>query len=275
MAEMIDKLLELLSEDLGTGDITTDSILPKNAMGQAAIIANETGVVAGVREAGLLFDHLGLDHDFLKKDGQGIIKGETLVDIHGGLRDILRVERLVLNILSRLSGIATLTSEFSGICRPYGVRVMGTRKTTPGFRAFEKRAIEMGGGLPHRMGLFDAVLIKDNHISAVGLKEAVKEARIKNPGERIEVEVSSLEAAAEAIHAGAEIIMLDNLSPDEAREHIEKLEELGLRRAVEIELSGGIGRNNVKAYAKAGADRISVGALTTGSKWFDYSLKIV
>jgi nicotinate-nucleotide pyrophosphorylase (carboxylating) len=275
MAEMIDKLLEFLSEDLGAGDITTDSVLPKNAMGQAAIVAKETGVVAGVREAGMLFDHLGLEHDFLKKDGQGIVKGEKLVDIRGKLGDILRVERLVLNILSRMSGIATMTSEFSGVCRPYGVKIMGTRKTTPGFREFEKRAIAIGGGLPHRMGLFDVVLIKDNHISVVGIKDAVKEARIKNPGEKIEIEVSSIESAAEAINAGAEIIMLDNLDPDAAREMIEKLEELGLRRAVEIELSGGIERNNLKAYAKAGADRISIGGLTTSSKWLDFSLNIV
>ena len=274
MAEMIDKLLEFLSEDLGAGDITTDSVLPKNALGQAVIIAKETGVVAGEREVSLLFNHFGLEHDFLKKDGQGIVKGETLVDIHGKLRDILKVERLVLNILSRMSGIATMTSDFSGVCEPYGVKIMGTRKTTPGFREFEKRAIELGGCLAHRKGLFDEILIKDNHIAIVGIKNAIKDARIKNPGEKIEIEVSSLEDATEAINAGAEVLMLDNLSSDEAMEHIEKLEELGLRRAVEIELSGGIQRNNVKAFAKAGADRISVGALTTASKWLDFSLKI-
>ncbi len=272
---VIERLLEYLKEDLGGGDITTESIIPETAVGHAAIIAGETGVVAGVREVSMLFDHFRLDHDFLKKDGQGIVKSETLADIRGGIRDILMVERLALNILSRMSGIATMTSDLSRICRPYDVRIMGTRKTTPGFREFEKRAIEIGGGLTHRMGLFDEVLIKDNHSSVVGLKDSIKEARLKNPGKKIEVEVSTLEDATEAINAGAEIIMLDNFSSDDAREHIEKLEELGLRRAVEIELSGGVQRNTLKGYARAGADRISIGAITTASKWLDYSLKIV
>jgi nicotinate-nucleotide pyrophosphorylase (carboxylating) len=272
---MIEKLLEFLSEDLGGGDITTDSLIPEEAVGEAAISAKETGIVAGVKEATMLLDHFGLTFVCDKLDGQRIVKGERLISIKGDLRSILKVERLALNIISRMSGIATLTNDFSNICKPFGVKVLGTRKTTPGFRAFEKKAIEIGGGKSHRHGLYDEILIKDNHLSAMNINEAVKKARMENPGKKVEVEVSVLEEAVEAINAGAEIIMFDNLSPDDAREQIEKLEGKGLRGVVTIELSGGINRSNLKSYAKAGADRISIGGLTTSSKWLDFSLKIV
>jgi nicotinate-nucleotide pyrophosphorylase (carboxylating) len=272
---MIERLLEFLEEDLGEeGDITTESIISGETTADAVITAKEEGVVAGLEEAALLLEHFGLGHTILKRDGERVKKWEIVVEIKGNLRVILKIERLILNIISRMSGIATLTSELSAICGARGVQVMGTRKTTPGFRKFEKKAIRIGGGLPHRTGLFDGVIIKDNHLSGMEIKEAVKRARLNNPGKRIEVEVSSLEDAAEAIKAGSEIIMIDNLSPDEARAQIEALQEQGLRRAVEIELSGGINPNNIKAYARIGADRISLGALTTDAKWLDFSLKV-
>jgi nicotinate-nucleotide pyrophosphorylase (carboxylating) len=271
---MIEKLLEFLSEDLGGGDITTDSLIPKEAVGEADITAKETGVVAGLKEATVLLDHFGLEYVCDKLDGQRIVKGERLILIKGDLRSILRIERLALNLISRMSGIATMTNEFSNICKPFDVKVMGTRKTTPGFREFEKKAIEIGGGESHRHGLYDEILIKDNHLSFMEMKEAVKLARLKNPRKKVEVEVSTLEGAIEAINAGAQIIMFDNLSSDDARERIEKLIEQGLRGVVTIELSGGIYRNNIKAYAKAGADQISIGCLTTSSKWLDFSLTV-
>ncbi|RMF89266.1 MAG: carboxylating nicotinate-nucleotide diphosphorylase [Methanobacteriota archaeon] len=272
---MIDKLLEFLAEDLGRGDVTTESLFPQPVPAKARIISKAEGVLAGADEVRILLDHFKLAHRFRLEDGAHLKTGDLVVEIEGDIREMLKVERLLLNILGRMSGIATLTWRLAEVCRPYGVRVMGTRKTTPGFRVFEKRAIEIGGGLPHRMGLYDGVLIKDNHLAFRGVKEAVEEARLKNPGRKIEVEVSTAEDAAEAASAGAGIIMLDNLSPGDAREVIEALERQGLRRAVEIELSGGITAENIEEYAKTGADYISLGCLTTGSGWLDFSMKIV
>ncbi len=271
---MIEKLLEFLSDDLGEGDITTDSLIPEKAVCNAEIIAKGTGIVAGLKEATMLFDHFGLTYICDKLDGQRIVKGERLISISGNLRSILKLERVALNLISRMSGIATVANDFSNICKPYGVKVLSTRKTTPGFRDFEKKAIEIGGGKSYRHGLYDEILIKDNHLSFMEIKEAVKKARIQNPGKQVEIEVSTLEEAIEAINAGAEIIMFDNLSSDDALAYIEMLEEQGLRGAVTIELSGGIDRTNIKSYAKAGPNQISVGSLTTSSKWLDFSLTV-
>jgi nicotinate-nucleotide pyrophosphorylase (carboxylating) len=214
---MIDRLLEFLSEDLGDGDITTESLIPKKRVARAVIVAKEKGVVAGAKEAAALLDHLDLEYMFQKSDGHEIESGESLAVIKGDIREILKVERLILNILSRMSGIATLTRTFSKACAPYGVKVMGTRKTTPGFREFEKRAIKFGGGLSHRMGLFDEVLIKDNHLALIGLGEAIAMAKQKNPGKSVEVEVSGTEDAIKAAESGADIILLDNLTAKEAK----------------------------------------------------------
>src|SRR3990172_4195029 len=190
---MIDRLLELLSEDLGAGDITSDSVVPEKTSAKAVITAKEKGLIAGLEEAALLFEHFNLKYVPQRKDGERVEKGDVIASIQGDLRGILRIERLSLNIISRMSGIATLTSELSSICAPYHVRVMGTRKTAPGFRSFEKKAIEVGGGMPHRKALSDELLIKDNHIALVGTEEAVKRAMKGNPGKTVEVEVSSLE----------------------------------------------------------------------------------
>lgn len=272
---MIDRLLELLSEDLGAGDITSESVIPEKTTAKAVIAAKEKGLIAGLEEAALLFEHFNLKYALQRKDGERVEKGDVIARIEGDLRCILRIERLVLNLISRMSGIATLTSEFSRICAPYHVKVMGTRKTTPGFRSFEKKAIEVGGGMPHRKDLSDEVLIKDNHLALIGIEEAVKRGMKANPGKAVEVEVSSLEDATRAAEAGAGILLLDNLSAKEARSVIDGLKKKGLRKRVVIELSGGINSENIEDYAKTGADRISLGCLTTDARWLDISMKVI
>lgn len=271
---MIDRLLEFLSEDLGSGDITTESIIPPGTTAEASIVAKEKGILAGRKEATALLEHFNLEYEVFKKDGEEIERGEKIAVIRGDARKILGVERLLLNILARMSGIATLTNKFAKTCNPHGVRVMGTRKTTPGFRLFEKKAIALSGGLPHREGLYDGILIKDNHLALIGIERAIKRSKEKNPGKSIEVETSSLGDAIKAIEAGADIIMLDNLTAKEAKNVIDLLKERDLREKVKIELSGGINRENIEEYAKAGADYISLGCLTTNSKWLDFSMKV-
>ncbi len=271
---MIDKLLEYLQEDLGSGDITTDSLISKNAKAKARIICREGGVIAGVEEIQALCERFSLRVEAKKRDGNRIRKGEAVAFIDGNYREILKLERLLLNLLSRMSGIATLTKRLADLCAPLGVRVMGTRKTTPGFRAFEKKAIKIGGGLPHRTGLFDAVLIKDNHLLGIGIREAVEKTKADNPGKKVEVEVEGLKEAIEAAQAGSDTILLDNTGPTMAKRIIDELNRLGLRKRVQIELSGGIGEGNIQSYSKAGADTISLGMLTTGARWLDFSLEV-
>ncbi|GBE17894.1 MAG TPA: carboxylating nicotinate-nucleotide diphosphorylase [Euryarchaeota archaeon] len=275
MVEMIERLLAFLDEDLGSGDVTSESTVPTGTKAQAVIVAKDDGVVAGCGEASMLFDHFMLEYDFKKRDGERISDGEVLAEISGDARSILKVERLVLNLISRLSGVATLTDYYVSICKPCGVEIMATRKTTPGFRVFEKKAVEIGGGLRHRDGLYDGVLIKDNHLALVGLNEAIKQAKSKNHGLPVEVEVTTPEDAVKAVRLGADIIMLDNFTPDDAKGAVETLEKEGLRGQVIIELSGGINRDTVADYARAGADRISLGSLTTDARWLDYSLQIL
>jgi nicotinate-nucleotide pyrophosphorylase (carboxylating) len=271
---MIEKILAFLDEDLGSGDITSESVISDKSQARAVIVAKEAGVVAGTGEAGLLFNHFGLAYGFKKEDGERIADGEVLAEISGNARCLLAVERLVLNLISRLSGIATLTSYFASVCKPYGVAVMATRKTTPGFREFEKRAVEAGGGLRHRDGLYDGVLIKDNHLALEGLEDAIRNAKIKASDFLIEVEVTTTEDAIKAAKEGAEIVMLDNFSAKGAKDAVERLKKQRLREQVTIELSGGINKGNIEDYAKAGADRISLGKLTTDARWLDFSLKM-
>ncbi|MFQ5815900.1 MAG: carboxylating nicotinate-nucleotide diphosphorylase, partial [Candidatus Hydrothermarchaeaceae archaeon] len=172
------------------------------------------------------------------------------------------------------SGIATATRKLADICEEYDVRVAGTRKTTPGFRYFEKKAMTHGGGEQHRMGLDDAILIKDNHVAIVGLVESIKKAKMTHPGMRIEVEVSSLDGASRACKAGADVVMLDNMSVGDAANVIEGLEKSGLRRDVLVEISGGVTPDNIEEYAKLRPDVISSGYLTAKAEWLDMSLKV-
>lgn len=267
-------LLGYVEEDLGRGDVTSESIIPEDLKIRGAIIAKKPGILAGLEEAALLLGHYGIVHKAKLEDGGVLREGEVVLEIRGNARKILGLERLLLNLLMRMSGIATETKKLAEICGKYGVAIAGTRKTTPGFRGLEKKAIALGGGYPHRLDLGEGVLIKDNHIAAVGLEKAVARARKKAPRMEVEVEVSNLEDAVRACKDGASTVMLDNLSPGEVKSIIHELEKQGLRKKVKIELSGGITPENLEEYARLKPDYISMGYLTTGAKWLDMSMNV-
>lgn len=271
---MLPELLEFLKEDIGEGDITTDATVPEDLEASAEVAAREDGVLAGLEEVAQLLEHEGLKHKTSFKDGDEIKKGSVLMEVRGNARKILGVERLILNILTRMSGIATLTKSLAKKAEPYGVTIAGTRKTTPGFRYFEKRAIKIGGGHPHRLGLDDAFLIKDNHIAVAGLEDAIKRVKKSGISKTVEVEVSTTEDALCACRLGADIIMLDNVEPDTIEKTINEIEKEGLRNRVEIELSGGITPGNLEQFIRLRPDVISIGALTTNAKWLDMSMSI-
>lgn len=272
--ETLAKLLEFLEEDVGKGDITTSSVLKGDEVVVAEVMAKEDGVLSGLEEAVMLLEHFGMECSSKLRDGDGIKTDAVILRLKGNASEILTLERVLLNVLMRMSGIATATRKLVDICEAYDVRVAGTRKTTPGFRSFEKKAMTHGGGEQHRMGLDDAILIKDNHVTIVGLVESIKKAKIANPGMRIEVEVSSLDGASRACKAGADVVMLDNMSVGDAADVIEGLEKSGLRRDVLVEISGGVTQDNIEGYARLMPDVISTGCITTKVKWLDMSLKV-
>ena len=271
---MLDKLLRLVEEDLGRGDITTEAVLRDAITVEGRVSSNSPGVIAGLEECVTILEHYKLKCKPLLRDGDVVEKGDTVLLIRGDAAKILSLERVVLNILMRMSGIASETRRLSKICKKYGVLLAGTRKTTPGFRYFEKRAIAVGGGYPHRLDLASAFLIKDNHIALVGLEEAVSLAKEKAGEMEIEVEVTSLDEAITACRAGATMVMLDNLSPGEIKEIMDYLIAHGFRDKVKIEISGGVTPENLESYASLGPDYISMGHITTGVKWLDMSMDI-
>ena len=268
-----DWLKSWLAEDIGSGDITTEAIVPWQAVTTAYVQAKETGILAGGTIAARVFQLLdaGVQTTLLVKDGSPLAKGQIIAEIKGPARAILSGERLALNLLQHLSGIATCSSTFVSLVAAYPVRIVDTRKTIPGLRLLEKYAVRVGGGYNHRLGLYDAVLIKDNHIKvAGGIKPAIEAARKSISHTcRIEVEVESMNGAAEALAAGADIIMLDNMKPEVMRQAVEMIGG----RAV-TEASGGIDRTTVAAVAATGIDVISIGALTHTIKALDISLDI-
>lgn len=268
------KILEYLEEDLYYGDATY--VESKNV--RAKIISKDNGVIAGVRVAKIAFESFGINILNSIKDGNKVKKGDIVMEIKGNSKDILMLERTVLNILMRMSGIATATAEMVEKARSVNpnVRIAATRKTTPGFRIFEKMAVEIGGGDPHRFGLGDCVLVKDNHIAVAGdLVKAIRLAKSASFTKKIEVEVRSAEEALIAAREGVDIIMLDNFKPKEIEEVIELLEREGLRKTVLLEASGGITPENVKEYAKTGVDIISSGYITHSAKVLDLSLNVI
>ncbi len=266
-----------LAEDIKTVDITSEALLSEEKA-RAIIIAKQDCVVAGLEEAMEIFKYLGLEVKSETEDGKEASKGETILTIEGRAKDILAGERLALNFLARMSGIATETGKLVDKCRNLNpnVEVAATRKTTPGFRAFEKKAVKLGGGEPHRYGLSDAFLIKDNHLKLISsIEEAVKRARSSeyaSQGKKVEIEVESLDDALNALEAGADIIMLDNVTPKEAKEAYLKIKEIN--NNVFVEISGGVNPENIVDYAEH-ADRISLGYLTHSIKAMDFSLEIV
>ena len=272
------KLYEFLREDLGQGDVTTSILIPDGTRVEAEIIAKESGVIAGIEEAKILLEGLGVKVEAKIKDGQKISSGKTIMKLEGDAKTILAAERTVLNLISRMSGIATQTNKIIRKVRAAGHRtiIACTRKTAPGLEYFDKKAVWLGGGDPHRLHLDDMILIKDNHIAIIGnVREAIKIARRKASfSKKIEVEVSSVNEAVEAAKAGADIIMLDNFTPKDIKKTIEKLQKKKLRKRVLIEASGKINEENILEFASAGVDIISLGSLTHSVKALDISLEI-
>jgi len=270
------ELLRFIEEDAPSGDLTSSALAPLGRC-RAEIRAHAAGVVAGIAEASLLFTHFGISVRPALSDGDACAAGSLVLALEGDAEQILLVERTALNILSRMSGIATGTramAEEARRVRP-SLRIAATRKTCPGMRVLDKKAVVLGGGEAHRETLSDMILIKDNHLKIVPLAEAVKRARGRAPSIRIEVEVTSGQEAVLAAEAGAGIIMFDNMDPASIREAIRTLEARGLRRRVLLEASGGIGSGNLKDYASLDLDRISVGALTHSVRGLDLSLEVV
>lgn len=266
-----------LAEDLGSGDVTTEALIPENQEGKAYLVAKGQGVLAGIGVATMVFHRVdsALRVKELVADGGRVHPGDRLAAIEGKVASILRAERAALNFLQRLSGIATETAKYVEAISGTKALITDTRKTVPGLRLLEKYAVRVGGGRSHRQNLGDGVLIKDNHLVAlrsrgVGLGEVIKKARQHAPHTlKIEVEVESVEQAQEALSAGADIVMLDNMNLEDMRQVV----ELAQGRAV-IEASGGITLDSVHAVAETGVDLISVGALTHSAKALDISLEL-
>ena len=328
----IKPLVEMaLAEDIGSGDITTEAVIPARARAGGVIVAGEEGIIAGLGVAELVFkivkERGKVRFKAKVKDGGRVKKGQVVAEISGSAGSILMAERTALNFLQRLSGIATFTAEFVGKVQPSPAKIMDTRKTTPGWRALEKYAVRMGGGCNHRRGLYDGVLIKDNHIKVMGYElranitptltlpppclrathrqavcarrtgrhqgggdreggakrrqgifvigEVIKLVRGKVPrGTRVEIEVKNLREVREAVQAGADIIMLDNMNIAEMKKAVKIVHASSLVPPPLLEASGGVGLHNVKEIARTGVDIISVGALTHSAKGLDMSLKL-
>ncbi|WP_299238285.1 carboxylating nicotinate-nucleotide diphosphorylase [Sulfurihydrogenibium sp.] len=264
------KLLEFLEEDIGHRDITTDS-LDTDRYIEAYMIAKEEGVLAGIEFAKEVYNLVGgCKLENFVKDGASIKKGDILAIVYGSGKSILKAERLSLNIVQRLSGIATLTNKYVEKIKDTGVKLLDTRKTTPGFRAFEKYAVKVGGGDNHRFALYDMVMIKDNHIALAGsITEAVNQIKKKvSPMVKIEVEVSNFDQLEEALKNPVDVIMLDNMSAEDVKKAVKLINKSKL-----VEVSGNITIENIRDYALAGPDFISTGAVIHSAKWLDISLK--
>lgn len=271
--EVREFIASALREDLGTGDITSSLTIPEEQTSFAELIAKEDFVLAGLpfaEQAFLLVDS-GTEFDAMAAEGSEVKKGSKIAMLKGRTRGLLAAERVSLNILQRLSGVATLTREFVKAVEGLDAAIFDTRKTTPGMRFMEKYAVRMGGGRNHRMGLYDAVLIKDNHIEAAGgVGKAVALARaVKSLKKEIEVEVENIGQLGDALEAGANVIMLDNMSLEDVRKAV----ELGKGKAL-LEVSGGVTLDNVRRMAETGVDMISVGALTHSAPAVDISMEV-
>lgn len=279
--ELIDQLLDLaFAEDIGDGDATTLSTIPADEYGRQQLIVKEEGILAGVEMARRVFHKFDpeLKMTVFIEDGAQVKPGDIAFVVEGKVRSLLQTERVMLNIMQRMSGIATVTAKYQSRLDGTGAHVLDTRKTTPGMRIMEKDAVRIGGGMNHRIGLFDMILIKDNHTDfAGGIAQAVKQARdwCKANGKdlRIEQEVRNTDEINQAIEAGVDRIMLDNFSPERTREAVRLIRSKN--PAIEIESSGGITLDTLRSYGECGVDFISVGALTHSVKGLDMSFKAV
>jgi nicotinate-nucleotide pyrophosphorylase (carboxylating) len=272
-------ILSFLQEDIGTGDITSASVLPQHRAVLATVLctgSNES-ITCGLEEAQTVFDICGCSTELVMRDGSLVRKGDVVMKVRGEARSVLKAERTALNLVMRMSGIATNTRAFVTLVQQSDpeVKIAGTRKTAPGLRYFDKKAITVGGGYSHRMRLDDMVLIKDNHLEvAESIERTIQVAKDKvGASVKIECEVKNTKEAIRAANAGVDVIMLDNFSPSEAESAVRAIRELGT--PVEIELSGGINLGNVIDYVKAKPNIISIGYLTHSSAAIDYSLAIL
>lgn len=260
-----------LYEDIGRGDLFERTI--SKAGYRANVISKDDGIFAGKEYAEVLLSMFELDAEFSVNDGDIIRKGQKLLSISGYNTDILKLERTLLNMLQHASGIATSANVFAALAKEYGIKVLDTRKTRPGMRAFEKYAARVGGVTNHRFGLDDALMIKDTHLKAIGdLGEYMRRAKESIPfTSKIEIECESVEAAKEAIRLGADIVMCDNMSPDGVAEAVKYRDSLNNK--ILIECSGNINIENFALYAKSGADAVSIGRIIHQSVWLDFSMK--
>jgi len=273
-----EKLKQLLAEDVGHGDVTSAAVVPASLVIESEVVAKEAGVIAGLEEAVILSKSLGLSVKAEVIDGNEIEKSTVILKISGNARTILSAERTILNLLSRMSGIATKTRRLADKLRKakLTVKIAATRKTAPGLLYFDKKAVLVGGGDPHRLRLDDMILLKDNHVAIVGtVEEAVKKAKKASFNKKIEVEVTRTEDALKAAEASADIVMLDNFSPKQVKEAVAALKKAGFFGKVQLEVSGGITEQNMMDYALTQVDVISMGALTHSTKALDMSLDIV
>jgi len=276
--EQIDNIIDIaLGEDLSHGDITSELLIPPHLQGKASIIIKEKGIVAGGEVAKKVFLRIdpSLKVEVLIKDGTKVQSGDIVATVSGKVISILKAERVALNFLQRLSGIASQTAKYVAKTQGYAVNITDTRKTTPGLRLLEKSAVRMGGGKNHRFHLGDGILIKDNHLAALralnmSLKDIIAKAKQNAPqGMKVEVEVTTAQEAMDAAEAGADIIMLDNMNPDEMRQVVSLLPS-----QVKSEASGGITLTNVQAAAMTGVNFISIGALTHSPQALDISIEL-
>ena len=272
----VDPIDVALSEDIGEGDLTTDFFVSKNQQATARIVAHERATLAGTETAAEVFRRVdsAVEITVVKNDGSEIDAGDSVIELRGQARSILRAERVALNFLQRLSGIATLTRKFVDAAGTDHVKILDTRKTTPGLRALEKAAVVAGGGANHRFGLFDMVLLKDNHliVSAgfAAVAKAVQKFRETRPNVRIEVEADALEQVRSFLQVdGIDVILLDNMKPAQIREAM----ALG-KDKVKFEASGGVTLKNIRQIAATGVDYISIGALTHSPRAIDFSLEL-
>ncbi|RAW11070.1 carboxylating nicotinate-nucleotide diphosphorylase [Paenibacillus taichungensis] len=273
---LIESIKNWLREDVGAGDVTTSVTIPAGSQSKAVIHAKDNGIIAGITVAELVFQVVdpGLVFTPMVKDGDAVTHGTILAEVEGSTHSLLTGERLALNLLQRMSGIATRTRTYVDALEGLPTRLVDTRKTTPGHRLLEKYAVRVGGGANHRFGLYDAVMIKDNHIKgAGGITEAVQRARAVIPHTMtIEVETENLEQVREALQAGADIIMLDNMQPDRMREAVVLIREQAPH--VKVEASGNVSLNTIRGIAESGVDVISVGRLTYSFESLDISLDL-
>lgn len=276
---MRESLVRFLREDIGQGDLTSQYTVEEGLKSSSQIICkSEIAVVAGLEEAKIIFEICNCDSKALVNDGDIVKRGIRVMKINGNTRAILKAERTALNLIMRMSGIATDTKKFVDIVKTVSkdIKVMGTRKTAPGLRYFDKKSIKLGGGHSHRNTLDELILIKDNHLAvSTSIQSAISNARLKaGKNMMIECEVSNKKSSVEAIKSGADIIMLDNFTPEMAQKTISYLRKSGLREKVLIEISGGVNISNIKDYALALPDMISIGSLTHSSNSVDFSMNM-